>query len=300
MRSAAMLLIFVFALLMIVGVYLSKTLFILQRYAVVDAVEGTADLLVHGRGRPVPVEVGKLVRARDVLITAPGSSVDLRWVGWTGGMRIRVGEKTRFTLVRATVGRSDDSEDSRLRVDVGRIWVRFHRALTGRSKFEVETPTVVAAVRGTAFSVAVEPDGATEVQVFEGQVSLAGRGGTGTTLTTGSQALVRPRDPSAESVPLSAEALQAWQAQSGLIGPFLEVTSPLDGVLVAEPTVAVAGRVEPGSQVFVNAGEVSVSREGLFAEAVALEPGLNTVVVTARGPAGRETTAVLTVPRAGP
>ena len=298
MRRAATALIFGFGLLMIFWVYLVHSLAIVQRVAVVDVVAGQADVLVHGKGEPVPLEVGKLVRAGDLVRTGPESSVELRWVRWAGGMRIEIGPETRFEVTRAITNTRKKTEDCRLRVDFGRIWVRVRKAITGRSKFEVETPTVVAAVRGTVFSVAVDASGVSEVQVYEGQVSVVGRDGAATTLTAGSRTAVAPRQGAAETQPLTAEEKEEWERHHCLIGPFLVVDSPTDGVLAETGSCTVSGRVERGAQVFVNTGPVELSKQGEFSLLVPLSAGINTIVVTARDPSGRENTIVRTVPRA--
>ncbi|UCC68494.1 MAG: FecR domain-containing protein [Armatimonadota bacterium] len=297
MRRAATALIFGFALLMIFWVYMMHTLTIVQRLAVVDVVEGRAEVLVHGRGDPVPLEVGRLVRAGDLVRTGPGSAVELRWVGWAGGMRIRIDHDTRFWVTRSIINKSAGEGEARLRVDLGKVWLRLRQALTGKSKFEVETPTVVAAVRGTVFSVAVTGDGTSEIEVFEGKVGIAGRDGAATTLTAGSRTAIAPGQQTVETQPLTPEELDEWQKRACLIGPFLEVASPTDGVLLDEASCAVSGRAEPGSQVFVNGSRVELSKKGEFSVTVPLAAGVNTIVVTARDAANREVTVVRTVPR---
>lgn len=68
-----------------------------------------------------------------------------------------------------------------VRVWLGRVWSTITKALTPASKFEVATPTAVAAVRGTEFFVDVDGDEAgseadnsdgTEVGVIEGEVEV--------------------------------------------------------------------------------------------------------------------------------
>jgi hypothetical protein len=298
MRQAATALIFGLALLIIFALYLSHSLVIVQRLAVVDRVQGRAEVLVHGRGDPSPLEEGKLVRAGDLLQTGPASSVELRWVRWAGGMRIKIGPNTLFKITRSIVNRSTHDTQSRLRVDMGRIWVRLRERLTGKSKFEVETPTVVAAVRGTVFSVAVGEDGASHVEVLEGEVAVAGRDGAATTLTAGSRTVIAPGQEGLDTYPLTPEDVAQWHEQTSMLGPFLALESPEDGVLVEEVSCTVSGRSEAGVQVLVNGGAVDTSSEGRFSVAVPLEAGVNTLVVTARDAAGRETTVVRTVPRA--
>ncbi len=298
MRRSATVLIFGFALLMIFLAYMMHTMTIVQRLAVVDVVDGQAEVLVHGEGDAIPLEEGKLVRAGDLIRTGPGSYVELRWMRWAGGMRIRVEPNTRFWVTRSILNKSTDEEESRLRIDLGKVWLRLREALTGKSKFEVETPTVVAAVRGTVFSVAVADDGTSHVEVLEGEVEIAGRDGAATRLTSGSCTEIAPGQQALETQPLSAGQLAAWEQQASMVGPFLRVDLPVDGVLIEKGSCAVAGRAEPGAQVFVNGGKVELSKDGEFSAEVPLEAGLNIIVVTARDPDNREATILRTVPRA--
>ena len=300
MRRSATALIFGFGLLMILWVCFIQSFWIMQRQAVVDQVEGKAEVLVHGRGKAVPLEVGKLVRAGDLVRTGPRSSVELRWVRWAGGMRIRIGENTRFRVIRSILNRKTKETTARLRLDLGKIWVRLREALTGRSKFEVETPTVVAAVRGTVFSVAVAQDGASQVEVLEGEVAVKRRDGATATLTGGSHTSITPGQQGLETYPLSPEEMEQWAAQASMVGPFLLLTSPEEAAVFQDASCTVSGRVEPGAQVFVNRRQVEVSRQAEFSLTLPLETGPNVLVVSARDAAGRETTIVRNLTRTEP
>jgi len=296
MRRTATAFIFLFGLLMITAAYLSHSLVIIQRYAIVDSVVGDTRVYVHGKGDPFPLEVGKLVRVGDLICTGPNSSVELRWARWAGGMRVKIGPEARFVVKRATINRSSQDEESRLRIEKGTIWVRLRRALTGRSKFEVETPTVVAAVRGTVFSVAVGGD-MCWVQVYEGRVELLGLKGRAPTLTTGSETTIAKGQDAVTVLPLAPESRAEWQEQTSVIGPFLEVTSPEDGIQMEGSTIAVVGRTEPGVEVIVNGQPIVVSEKGRFSADVSLGPGADTVAIVARDSADRETSCVRTLSR---
>ncbi|UCC69420.1 MAG: hypothetical protein JSV79_05775, partial [Armatimonadota bacterium] len=150
---------------------------------------------------------------------------------------------------------------------------------------------------GTVFSVAVTGDGTSEIEVFEGKVGITGRDGAATTLTAGSRTAIAPGQQTVETQPLTPAELEEWQKHACLIGPFLEVASPTDGVLLDEGSCAVSGRAEPGSPVFVNGSRVELSKKGEFSVTVPLAAGVNTIVVTARDAANREVTVVRTVPR---
>lgn len=57
-------------------------------------------------------------------------------------------------------------------VRVGSVWAEVRSALSRLWRFEVETPTAVAGVRGTRFRVSVTPEGETRLYVAQGVVEL--------------------------------------------------------------------------------------------------------------------------------
>lgn len=56
-----------------------------------------------------------------------------------------------------TISLSSDKKESRLALTAGNIWSKVARALEQDEVFEVYTPTMVAAVRGTSFGVSMDP-----------------------------------------------------------------------------------------------------------------------------------------------
>jgi len=305
MRQAATLFIFGFALLLVFLVFFTKSFAIVQRVAVVDLVTGSGRVQVHGRGELVPLQVGRLVRAGDVVRTGPDSSVELRWVRWAGGARIKLGPNTTFTVKRAVRNRSTGKEESRLRVDEGTLWIRLRKALRGKSKFEVETPTAVAAVRGTVFRVAVAPDGTSRISVWEGAVSVTAEGREEITISGGHSAAVGSQVEAAAPRALSPAEEDEWLTHASILGPFLAVDSPEDGATLAEGAVVVSGRAEPDCRVFVEGQPVPLSRDGAFSLSVALDEGANVLHVTAEADDGRQTTStrdlvVMPAPQAAP
>jgi len=292
---AALVLVIVAALL---GLYVWHVRVPEQCPAMVDVLEGRAEIASRGRGDPTPLSLGQTAGPGDLLVTSVGSLVELRWTGDEAGTRVKVGPRTRCHIVRAVRRGRDGVSETRLRVDIGRIWVRIRGQLPPGSTFEVETPTSTLAVSGTVFSVAVDDSEATRVEVFEGSVAVVGKDGAGGTLTAKSVTAITPDQIALDIEPLTAANLAEWEKQTSMVGPFLAVESPVDGVLVETGSCIVSGRVESGAQVFLNAGPVEVSQDGRFLVAAALEAGGNTLVVTARDSGGRETMVVRTVPRA--
>ncbi len=77
--------------------------------------------------------------------------------------------------------------------------------------------------------------------------------------------------------------------------PQLTVATPADGATLDGPTVAVQGRTEAGAAIVVNGRTVVVGPDGAFTEAVSAPAGSLALTVTARDPAGNETTKKSTV-----
>jgi uncharacterized membrane protein YgcG len=111
---------------------------------------------------------------------------------------------------------------------VAELSVGLFRFVTGNlpgPSYEIRTPAAVIGIRGTDFSVAVAADGATEVSVYSGQVSVSPRGG-------GAAAAVNPGEtaavatatgsvsvsPSSQSAPPASVSAGQGSAASGSSG----------------------------------------------------------------------------------
>jgi len=292
MRQAATLFIFGTLLMIVVLIFLSHSLAIIQRVAVVDTVDGGASLL--RQEKPLPLEVGKLVHAGDVIHTDADSSVELRWARWAGGTRIKLGPSTKFTVKRAVTNRSSGEEESRLRLDEGSIWVRLRRALAGKSKFEVETPTAVAAVRGTIFKVTVDPDGASHISVWKGSVAVEPTKGGAVSVSDGSSVTVGGAVGGPPQAMTEAEQ-EEWQTQTSVIGPFLQLDSPSAGQQLQTKSLTISGRTEPDCSVTINGTATLIAKDGAFTTTADMPPGVQLIEVTSTAPDGAETTIARTV-----
>jgi hypothetical protein len=295
MRQSATLIIVGFALIVIFLIYMMQSMAIVHRVAVVDMVTGTAEIDSHDGDPPTAAHVGQLVRMGDEVRTGPDSEVELRWARMAGGLRVKLGSDTRFTIQKAIVNKSSDEEQSRLKIDDGTIWIRLRKALTGKSKFEVETPTAVAAVRGTVFRVSVLPEGATEVSVWDGVVALRPEQGSEVRVDAGASAQFRDSDGSILEAALTQQEKEQWQQQTSIVGPFLVLDEPPDETVLTGLECPFSGRTEPDSTVFVDGTSVEVGKEGEFEQLVALALGENAIEVRAVAPDGTETVLVRSV-----
>lgn len=78
------------------------------------------------------------------------------------------------------------------------------------------------------------------------------------------------------------------QINNFLQPPSLELSSPVDNLTVTERFIEVAGKTVPEAQILINNQEIAVDNEGNFNELVSLQPGLNTLEITAKTKHSRE------------
>lgn len=70
-----------------------------------------------------------------------------------------------------------------------------------------------------------------------------------------------------------------WQVHAIVTPPDLLVNSPSDGIMTDDAMITVAGNAEPGAQVTINGQSVLLSQDGTFDVDIALERGVNVIIV---------------------
>ena len=116
-----------------------------------------------------PAELNQLVWGKDWIRTGESSSARLRFFDVsTAG----VGPSTEVMVERLARNRSKKSGSVALKIWSGTVAVRAVRFIDPSSIFQVDTPTASTVVRGARFTVGVEPDGTTNVEVQEGSAEV--------------------------------------------------------------------------------------------------------------------------------
>ena len=90
------------------------------------------------------------------------------------GSQIRLEENSEITLSELSADTQTKSITASVYLWFGRMLSNISRFAHSRSRFEVQTPTVVAGVRGTDFAIEVVDTKQTDVGVFDGEVTVAG------------------------------------------------------------------------------------------------------------------------------
>lgn len=126
------------------------------------------DAKIIRAGKEIPAKVGMLVNQDDEIKTTNGS-VDLQT---RNGSAIRVREFTNIQVARLTGG---DAGETKISMKHGGLLASVKRK-SSKEDFSVVTPTAIAGVRGTTFSVEMDEEGAApRVKVLQGKVAMAPR-----------------------------------------------------------------------------------------------------------------------------
>ena len=138
--------------------------------------------------------------------------------------------------------------------------------------YELATPSTVAKVLGTAFQTEVISNDQTYMATIEGTVELTMNGDT-VQVSAGEEVNA-----------VKGEKMEVKEASRPKL-----VISP-DKPEVSSPDIVLTGETDIEAEVTVNGEPVPVNLDGTFSVELSLDPGLNTVVVTATSPAGKTIT----------
>ncbi|MGO1750406.1 MAG: FecR family protein [Marinobacter sp.] len=133
----------------------------------VTSVSGGVQLISGINGRKKPLTKDALIRVGDEVLSGRGAAT----ITLADGSEVRLSPDSRLIFNRLTQYGKSGMVDTRLRLNRGEVHTRVKPVIEGGARFEIETPSAVAAVRGTAFSLKTGPQG-THLQVTEGVVDF--------------------------------------------------------------------------------------------------------------------------------
>ena len=253
-------------ILIVVFMLMAQSLFVVQRIAQAGEVKGLVEVK-RGDGEFQPLATNAIVAVGDTVRTGRDGSVEFTWADKT---RWKLAANTQLTVKKASVNKK--VETSQFRLDAGQVFVRLVKRLAPASRFEIETPTAVAAVRGTVFSVAVD-QGQTKVEVFKGQVKVSAQDGGEMMVDPGHEGTT-----GAGRVKIADARGEAFLAQPTLIRPDLE----LEVRAIQNEFAVLRGSTEVGNTLLVDEKPAKVLGTGAFFKRVKLQPGHNQWKVVAK------------------
>ncbi len=289
MRKPVLLIFANFAILLVVFALLTQSLFIVQRVAVTEELAGHVDVQRGGRGAFQPVTKKTYIKTNDVLRAGNDGMAEFKWLD---GTRLKLTPNTQLTVKKVSYNTIRKSDSSEFKLTSGKVFIRIMKSLTPTSKFEVETPTAVAAVRGTIFSVAVE-NGKTQIAVYKGQVKVTSGDGKASREKTIEPGQVALSDKAGELKTDSSKVADAeFESQPSIVRPDLAAeVKPLKNPAMA----LLSGQTEAGDKVTINGQPAKVMGNGRFLQRMALKPGQNTFNIVTKDKHGATASLTKTI-----
>jgi len=139
----------------------------------VNSVTGSVQLISGSDGTKRPLTSDSLIRVGDEIRSQAGTAT----IELADGSVVRISPHSRLAFNRLTQYGKSGMVDTRLRLNQGEIETQVKPVIEGGSRFEIETPSAVAAVRGTMFTLRTAP-GMPDLRVTEGEVSFGPPGQT--------------------------------------------------------------------------------------------------------------------------
>ena len=257
-------------ILIVIFCLLAQSLIVVSRLAVTTEAKGTVEVQRGGRGAWQPLVQKLAVKVGDNVRTGKNSQVEFVYAD---GTRFKLMPESQLTVSRASYNSALKSEDSDLHLTQGKVFVRIMKSLTPSSSFQVDTPTAVAAVRGTIFSVEAK-EGRTQVAVWKGHVDVSSTNGKEQTqITPGRCVDVAPNVVKTEA----DTALAAQFAQeTSIVKPYLDFDAHFNG----NGGILVRGSTEAGDTLMINGTRQKVFGNGGFLKVIPVKAGESSVTVT--------------------
>ena len=80
-----------------------------------------------------------------------------------------------------------------------------------------------------------------------------------------------------------------WQIQNTIAPPPLSLMGPDNGFITRDSTITLRGASAPAATIMINGQAIHSDDFGNFSEAIALTPGVNTIVIEAKKKHGKST-----------
>jgi len=206
---------------------------------ILSITEGNVSVMKAGTGNWIEAQVGMSLEVGDSIKTGNSSSAEITFFD---GSTIELQAGTEIEIASLDISTDTGSTTITLEQTIGNTISRVTKILDPASRYEVETPTGVVAVRGSATQVYVIEDGTTWAINLEGDIWAVAQG-VEIQIPEGRQCIVRPGQPP-ELIDLYFET----DAYLGLNGPAtlpLEERDPCVILGIMTSMVVDSVRVEP-------------------------------------------------------
>jgi hypothetical protein len=177
---------------------------------IVSTSGGNVSVMKTGTASWIEAQVEMSLEPGDILKSGDNSSAEITFLD---GSTIELQAGTKIKVVSLNISTDTGSATIGLKQTIGSIIFRVTRLIDPESRYEVETPAGVVAVRGSAVQVSVSEDGTTWACNLEGDIWAVAEG-VELQIPEGQCYVIRPGQP-----PVPAQASGAYITLTPSSGP---------------------------------------------------------------------------------
>ena len=186
--------------------------------------EGDVFVMKAGTDNWIEAQVGMSLEAGDSVKTGDNSSAEITFFE---GSTIELQAGTEIEIASLDISTETGSTTITIEQTIGNTISRVTKILDPASRYEVETPAGVVAVRGSAVQIYVTEDGTTLTTCLEGEIWAVGEG-VELQITEGQQCIIRPGQepkliyldeigPGLWSLSVNGEGIEAAVTEEGVV-----------------------------------------------------------------------------------
>jgi len=172
---------------------------------ILSTTQGSVSVMKAGSASWIEAEVGMSLVVGDSVKTGDDSSAEITFFD---GSTIELQAGTEIEIASLDISGDTGSTTITLEQTIGDTISRVTKLLDPASRYEVETPTGVVAVRGSAMQVYVIEDGTTQATNLEGDIWAVAQG-VELQVPEGRQCIIRPDQPPELEVTFADPNLEA-------------------------------------------------------------------------------------------
>jgi hypothetical protein len=217
---------------------------------IISSIQGQVGVLQLSAGNWIKAHIGMALGKEDTLKTEAAASAT---VTFFDGSSIDIQESTEIKILDIGMSQPSGTTTTILHQEIGQTISRVKKLVDADSRYEIETPAGVAAVRGTIMFVGVAQDGTTVVGNIQNAVSAIAQGvevkipeGSRVTIVPGQA----PGQPQPGATPASAAAPNSGNSatsSSATPGRSIPATTPLSNGGPGPTTAPTSSTGGPGS-----------------------------------------------------
>ncbi len=184
-----------------------------EALVVISMKTGSVSVMKMGATDSVEASVGQSLAKGDTVTVADGAQAQ---VTFSEGTTIDLESGTVLEITELIITTDTGPNTITLKQEIGRTISRVTKLADPASRYEVETPTGVAAVRGTVMEVNVDQQGTSRIFTREGLVAAIAQGVT-VLVPEGEHSIILPGQPPSQPLEQSSQGAGVIDIKEGIL-----------------------------------------------------------------------------------